>query len=251
MASVSYVAPMLSMDRGVLLFTTFEAYILLALWRWASGRLISEDALKRRVLVLGTGRRALYIARRMRRRSDRRSFVLAGFVPTAEPDLVSEYNAQIADIEGDLFRFSQAQAIDEIVVATEIPIEDSSDNGTIRLDHLLSCRIAGIEICDVQAFIEREAYKIDVDLLRPAWMVYSDGFVRSTWREINKRAFDLLASSLLLLVAWPIMVLTAFCIWLAGRGKEPVLYRQQRVGLERQTLRGTQVPQHAHASRRR
>ena len=28
MASVSYVAPMLGMDRGVLLFTTFEAYVL-------------------------------------------------------------------------------------------------------------------------------------------------------------------------------------------------------------------------------
>ena len=61
--------------------------------------------------------------------------------------------------------------------------------------------------------------------------MYSDGFVRSSVRDFNKRAFDLLASSLLLLVAWPVMILTALAIWIGGRGREPVLYRQQRVGL--------------------
>ncbi len=59
--------------------------------------------------------------------------------------------------------------------------------------------MVGIEVCDVQAFIERECGMVDVDLLRPSWMVFSDGFVLNVWRSMTKRGFDVLASLMLLL----------------------------------------------------
>jgi exopolysaccharide biosynthesis polyprenyl glycosylphosphotransferase len=48
-------------------------------------------------------------------------------------------------------------------------------------------------------------------------------------RTAVKRAFDIVMSSLLLLLASPIMLLTAIAIKLDSRG--PLIYRQERVGL--------------------
>jgi exopolysaccharide biosynthesis polyprenyl glycosylphosphotransferase len=59
-------------------------------------------------------------------------------------------------------------------------------------------------------------------------MVLGDGFSQSLLRRIVKRAFDLASSLALLLVAAPLMVITAVCI--ALESGLPILYRQARVG---------------------
>ena len=61
-------------------------------------------------------------------------------------------------------------------------------------------------------------------------MVFSDGFIRGTWRTATKRVFDVAASLGLLLFAWPFMLLARFAIWIESGFKGPILYRQQRVG---------------------
>jgi len=50
-------------------------------------------------------------------------------------------------------------------------------------------------------------------------------------RLFSSRALDLTASALILLVASPVMLLTALAIKLEDGWRAPVLYRQQRVGL--------------------
>jgi sugar transferase (PEP-CTERM system associated) len=127
--------------------------------------------------------------------------------------------------------FCETHQIHEIVVAMDERRRNQDAMGGLPLDDLMECRLRGINVCDVQQFIEREACKVDVDLLRPSWMVFSDGFIVSTWRAGSKRAFDVLASSLLLLFAWPIMLLTTLCIWLEDGIRAPVFYRQTRTGL--------------------
>ncbi len=101
----------------------------------------------------------------------------------------------------------------------------------------MECRLSGILVSDVQMFIEREACKIDVDLLRPSWLVFSGGFATGTWHAFIKRTFDLLASVALLAITWPIMLLTAFCIGIGSRFRAPVFYRQRRVGLNGRVFR--------------
>jgi exopolysaccharide biosynthesis polyprenyl glycosylphosphotransferase len=58
--------------------------------------------------------------------------------------------------------------------------------------------------------------------------VFSGGFDHSMPRRLSKRFFDLAAASLLLLVAWPVMLLVALCVRMESGS--PVLYRQTRVG---------------------
>ena len=233
-AILAFFIPALEMGRGVLMFSALEGFVLVAVSRWLTNSFIDEDVLKKRVLILGSGNRALKIASRMRRRSDRRAFLLLGFMQQdGAQDLVSQYGAEVIKTDESIRDYCQQNRVDEVVVAIDERRRnrDSSAPG-LPVDDLVQCRLDGVEICEIQAFIEREAGKVDVDLLQPSWMVFSDGFVSGIARNIVKRVFDLLASIALLLVAWPIMLFTAFFIGIGSFFKEPILYRQERVGLD-------------------
>jgi len=237
-AILAYVFPAIQVERGVLLFASVEAFLLLNLFRWIIFALVDENHFKRRVLVLGTGSTARKIASRMRRRSDQRAFTLVGFFSAeSQPgELVSSYGVPVVRTDLSLPDYCDINDIEEIVVAMDERRRNTDAAGGLPLDELLECRLRGIRVCDVQEFIEREAAKVDVDLLRPSWIVFSDGFVTSTWRLATKRLFDLAACSLLLLVAWPFMLLTMLSIWLEDGLRAPVFYRQKRTGLDGKTF---------------
>ncbi len=232
-AVLFFAFPSIRMGRGELLFAAIEAFILISAFRWLFFTIVDEDTLKRRVVILGTGQRARKIASRMRRRYDQRAFVLLGFLDsgTSESnDLVSDYGARVLRTSVTLPDYCNEHDVHEIVVAMDERRRNQDATGGLPLDELLECRLRGVQVCDVQQFIEREACKIDVDLLRPSWMVFSDGFIAGTWRTASKRGFDILTSLLLLLVTWPIMLVTALCIRLEDGA--PVFYRQTRTGLD-------------------
>lgn len=234
-AVLSYVSQTLFMSRGTLLLSAASAFVLIAVWRWLAFAVLDENAMKRRVVVLGSGHRALKVASRMRRRSDQRAFVLLGFLPASgsEPDLISSYGAHLFRSNQTLLAFCREHDVDEVVVAVD-ERRRNGNSGGLPLDQLIECRLSGVPVCDVQQFIEREACKVDVDLLRPSWLAFADGFAMRARHRLLKRAFDLTASSALLLLAWPIMLLTAVAIRLESAG--PVIYRQKRVGMNGQTF---------------
>jgi len=96
------------------------------------------------------------------------------------------------------------------------------------MDEMLDCAQRGITICDLSTFFEREAGMVKLSVADPSWLAFSGGFDHSMPRRLNKRFFDLLAASALLLVAWPFMLAVAACIaWESGT---PIFYRQTRVG---------------------
>ncbi|MCZ6620042.1 MAG: TIGR03013 family PEP-CTERM/XrtA system glycosyltransferase, partial [Gammaproteobacteria bacterium] len=233
---LSYSIPAAFMGRGVLIFSTTEAFVLIALSRWLTAQFVSDDALKKRVLVLGTGTRAIKIATRMRRKSDQRAFVLVGFmeIEGSDPSVVRDGGGTLLRSELSLPDYCDQYRVQEIVVAMDERRRNQDAVGGLPLEELMECRLRGIEVVDVQQFIEREACKVDVDLLRPSWMVFADGFVANTWYAITKRAFDIFASLVLLLFTWPVILGASLMIWIGGRFREPVLYLQDRVGLDGQ-----------------
>src|SRR5690606_40492879 len=86
----------------------------------------------------------------------------------------------------------------------------------------------GVSIVDLPAFFEREAGLIKLEIADPSTLVFSGGFDHSFPRRITKRAFDIAAALVLLLVAWPVMLAVALAVWLESGS--PILYRQTRVG---------------------
>jgi sugar transferase (PEP-CTERM system associated) len=79
-------------------------------------------------------------------------------------------------------------------------------------------------------FFERQTGRINVDALNPSTMVFADGFIQAVLKTYVHRVFDLLISISVLIITLPIMLVAAILIWLESRCREPVLYRQTRVG---------------------
>src|SRR5690606_25724570 len=121
-----------------------------------------------------------------------------------------------------LLEFVKKHRIDEIVVAMDdrrsgFPVKD-----------LLECRLSGVAVVDLLTFLERETGKVKVDLLNPAWLIFSEGFSVKQGHKLS-RLFDLVVSVVLAVLALPLLVIVALAIFLEdGR---PILYRQRRVGL--------------------
>ena len=77
---------------------------------------VELDQLKRNILVLGAGRSALNIAHRMRRKSDRRGFRIAGYINLNEvPPQVD--SSKVLKLNQPLYEYVSTHHIDQIVVA--------------------------------------------------------------------------------------------------------------------------------------
>jgi sugar transferase (PEP-CTERM system associated) len=220
-AVVFYVFPSLSLGRGVMGWAIVLAALVLLLTRSALARLIEDDVFKRRVLVYGCGERAASIAS-LRRRSDRRGFAVVGYAcPEDEPCVVP---AQQTFPAARLLELCAQLGVDEVVVA----MDDRRRAFPIR--ELLECRLTGIDVTDLPTFLERETGRVRVDVLNPAWMIFGEGFRRDPVRLFSSRLLDVLSSLVILTLALPAMLLTAFAIKLEDGWRAPLLYRQLRVG---------------------
>ncbi len=207
----------------LLSMTTVLAWVGLAALTVAARPVLDLDVLRRRVLVFGAGRRAQHIAR-LRRRADRRGFKLVGYVP-GEAESVLVPSALVLAPQMPLRDYCFAHEIDEVVVALD------ERRRSLPMRELIDCRLAGIDVTDVAAFLERETGRIHLGVLSPSWIIFSEGFGREPlWRFVS-RMFDLLASAALLLLTLPIMLLTALAILIEDGPRAPVLFRQPRVGL--------------------
>ncbi len=103
----------------------------------------------------------------------------------------------------------------------------------LPLQDLLRVRTTGVAVTNISSFLERETGRIDLRSVNPSWLIFSDGF--ASGRMVSsafKRAFDVIASLVLLAFTLPIILLTAVAIRLESKG--PAFYRQRRVGLYNQ-----------------
>ncbi|MCI0504593.1 MAG: sugar transferase, partial [Gammaproteobacteria bacterium] len=86
-----YLLPAIFVGRGATAFSVLIAFVLILLIRYIFIRTIDQDTLKRRVLVLGAGHQAQQISQQLRRRTDRRGFLVVGYVHVrGEHDVVDE-----------------------------------------------------------------------------------------------------------------------------------------------------------------
>lgn len=219
---VFYLLPGIVVGRRTLVMAAGIALPLCLALRRVFERLYDEDLLKRRVLVFGAGRRAATLLR-LRRRTDNRGFRLIGFMPADGDELAVPADRLVAR-PPDLFRWAKEHEINEIIVAME------DRRREFPMDDLMECRLAGIDVLELASFLERETGKVRLDVLNPSWIVLGEGFSDSSLQQGLERAFDVAASFLLLVLAAPVMLLTAIAIKLEDGWRAPVLFHQVRVG---------------------
>jgi sugar transferase (PEP-CTERM system associated) len=207
--------------------------IALLLWRAAFIRMIDRtNIFKRRVLILGTGKRAANIEQLSRENNDR-TLTIVGYLRVGEAPVATDSSAscrRTADRRSDfwvnstdLARFCVDNNVDEVVVAS---IER---RGQLPVADLLACKFQGIKITEYASFWERESGQLDPDEINPSWMLFSDGFGRGSLRGLVRRTFDIVVSGIVLVMTLPITIPTALLVILESKG--PIFYRQERVGL--------------------
>lgn len=186
---------------------------------------------RRRVLVLGAGERASIIERRMRRNVDRRDFEIVGYVRVeGDKSAAIQPQRQLSiDYSNDLFKFVMENKIDQLVIACD------ERRNMLPVEALFKCKTRGIDIIEILDFIENETGQIAVNLIYPSWIIHSNGLSSNPrFRTSLGYLLNVVLAVSLLLVTWPIMLITALLIYLEDGRKNAVsiFYRQLRVGID-------------------
>jgi sugar transferase (PEP-CTERM system associated) len=207
--------------RSTLAYSMLLAVGLLMLDRLVLGGLLGSSAFRRRVLVLGDGKRAM----RLRELGEKpeSGFAIVGFLGMNEGNPVVEEAIPRGAIH-NLSRFVENLGVSEVVLALE------ERRNSLPLKDLLRIKTAGVHVNEFSSFLERETGRVDLDTLNPSWLIFSDGF--SSGRMVSsalKRVFDVVASAVLLVLTAPVIVLFAILVKLDSKG--PAFFRQTRVGL--------------------
>lgn len=219
---VFYWAPDLYFGRGILgivmLLATAGVFLTrAAFFKWSSLG-ISES----RVMVLGTGARAKECSDLIENDSSCHKFKIVGFVPMPGEEHRVPFSS-VLPAGGLLVSMVTKYSVSEVIVAV-----GNRRNGSFPIQDLLECKLNGVKVSDAAKFYERERGQIRVDSLYPSWLIFGEGFEQGLLRTTVKRVFDLVASMILLVVTFPIMLVTALCILVEDGA--PILFRQERVG---------------------
>lgn len=218
---LAFAFPGMTLWRSNSLYAMVLAFFFLATSRAVLGSLIGGESFKRRLLVLGAGKRAQRIKELEERPGS--GFVVVGYIAMdANKRVIPEAIDRSAIY--NLADFVVKLGTSEVVLALE------ERRNALPLEDLLRIKTTGVHVNEISSFLERETGRVDLDSVNPSWLIFSDGF--SSGRRLSgvaKRLFDIVASSILLALTLPVILLFAVLVKLESRG--PAFYRQERVGL--------------------
>ncbi len=196
--------------------------------RIAISILLRRHVLRRRLLIIGAGQRAwellLILGREGRSLHDDVYLLHAPSFGAIDARLAEDHLGRIlrpAD-------FNVAAAAAE--VGADLVIVAPDERRGMNLQRLLECKRAGYPVVEYLTFVEKEIRRIDLKRIELGWLVFSDGFTFGALDRFLKRVFDLLVSSVVLVLTAPLILVGIIAIRLEGPG--PVFYRQERVTLD-------------------
>ncbi len=219
-----YLLPDLTTGRGIMIGAVLLSGLILPLARLYLLKFFDSSSVRRRVLVLGAGQAASRIGA-LRRSSDKRRFEVVGFVPSNSKEREYAERAGFKPLFSSLEEAVEALTVDEIVVALD------ERRGVFPAQVLLEQKFHGLQVTEVVDFIEQELEKIDLNVMYPGWFIFETSRHSNPVHSSMRRVFDLGISSFLVLLMSPVFLFVALGIWIEDGFGKPVLYRQNRVGL--------------------
>lgn len=218
---VRFALPTLTLWRANSIYAIGIAVVAMVLIRLLLVQFVGTEKFRRRILVLGAGRRAARIAALADKPGA--GFIVIGYVAMTDAPHEMAGAVQRGDIENLSDHVTSLNA-GEVVLALE------ERRNALPLADLLRIKTTGVHVNDMASFIERETGRVDLATTNPSVLIFSDGFSASQRvGRVSKRLFDIAASLAVLLATLPLVAVAAIAVKLDSRG--PVLYRQLRVGL--------------------
>ena len=215
LAGISWVRPNFLLGNGSSAVGLLILTVALFGWRMGFTWLIQLPILIERVYVLGTGERAQRLVLGLRK----------------NPDIGVEVASWTGKLEGAVTKEAVAVHLLDVVNKQKVHrviVAMPDRRGTIPMQELLELRMQGVKIEEAATWLERISGKIEVENLYPSWLVFGDGFRRSTLFRMVRRVISVVIALVGLVLSLPLLPLIMLAIRLDSKG--PVLYRQRRVG---------------------
>lgn len=215
-------SPLRLADEKIFVLAWVTAVIVMLIHRVYVNHATPKALMRQRVLVFGAGTRAKLVGRILKNSDP--NVDLVGYYASPN-ETVTEVSAWgLLSHEKSLTDIVMEERVDEIVVALS-----ERRGGSMPLRELLDCKLHGVRVVDIATHFEKTLGQIRRDAVSAGWLIFGDGFEQGLMRTLVKRLFDIVCATLLILLALPVMLMTAILILLESGG--PVLYRQERVGL--------------------
>lgn len=218
--------PLLVIERGVFLLSAVLAVSLVMAWRTAFEWVTRHLAPRERILLVGTSPATLLLARELFERRQELGVQIVGFVDP-DPARVGApvINPGVVGTIDDIPALALRLHVDRVVVSL------AEARGRLPMGQLLDVKLqSGVFFDHLASVYEEYTGKIALENLRPSWLIFSTGFRKTRSLMATKRLFDICSSVAGLVLASPLMLLTALIVKIESF-EDPVLYHQERVGL--------------------
>ncbi|MCI0484448.1 MAG: TIGR03013 family PEP-CTERM/XrtA system glycosyltransferase [candidate division NC10 bacterium] len=222
MSAIGFAFPYLRWGRLALLLSLVLGFLAVTSVRVLTLNLWNTPRFRERLLLLGATPLADRLIEMLSRMGTHGYEVLGYVDDRSETDLCLNNGYRLLGRVSELGRVAIEQRAGTIVVTLD------ERRGTLPLAPVLDCKLRGLRVEDWPSFYERLTRRIGIENLRPSWLVFSDGFRRTSITRSVKRAVDIVAALLFLAVGFPLFALIALAIRLESRGS--IFYRQERVG---------------------
>ena len=223
LAVLYFWVPSLIIGRGVFMIAAALVTAFVMGWRIAFAWVSRRVGPRERLLLVGTGDGAVALARELFDRRHELGVEIVGFI---DPDHAKVgapvINPGVVGTIEDIPSIVRARGVDRVVVSL------ADARGKLPMEKLLEMKLEGVSFDHLAAVYEDYTGKIAVENLRPSWLIFSAGFRNTRLRSVSKRALDVVAAVLGLVLALPLMAIIALAIRVTSGG--PVFYHQQRVG---------------------
>ena len=224
---IYFALPVIIIPTKIFLFGYLLICVFLAAWRFVYIFALRKRIFAEPIVVLGTGELAGNIANEIIDHLDT-GYQIAAFIGKTRPKFPVNNIPVYDDMDGLLSICRKHDA--EIIV---MALDDR--RGVMPVNELIDCKMDGIRIWTGVSFFEKLTGKIMVEKVNPDWIIYAPGFSISRMNNAIKHSWDLIFSGIGLIIAAPIMLISAILIKLESPG--PVFYCQDRVGLRGQVFK--------------
>ena len=198
----------------VVIITTF----LLIGWRMLANRMIGSSAFRTNMLLIGTDEELHDVVIEIGRQSQ------LGYHIT---ESLNPLSTQASNI--NLSELIAKKGI-RIVAAESETLKDP-----VLIQQLFNALSNQVNVVTLADFMEEITGKVPIKRINHSWFLEHFKFGNHRVFEFVKKIFDLVMAIILFIVLLPIMILTAFLIFISSRG--PIFYTQTRTGYLGQPFR--------------
>ncbi len=233
----SYVAPQVSVGRGVFALHAALAAPLLLAWRRYLIRTMREEALRPRAVVLGEPAVARKVGDALASARFGGTEVVGVLCP--EGDRTSEWAALKAARDAgqpapgdDLTFLGGYDRLGEVVLrhgVEQVVVVKGPADASLPIQQVLEIQRAGVLVLDGATAYESVTGKILIEKLTPGWLVFANALEKGRLERAVRRALDVAVAGLGLVLLAPVFAASALAVRLTSPG--PILFRQRRAGL--------------------